>query len=378
MAYLYRRPKSPFWWIGYKTLDGTRREATPFRTELQADTRRAKQLRAERELTEMKLVATQPAHHWSAWVTPFLKSRYSHSPRTRDRMLGTWKTLAVFLAELELPTPAHVRREHCLRYVDWRKEAGHMNAQLRKGRAVAHNTVLLELRCFNVVLTEAVHRGMIEASPCWRLGLKREPAKEARELTAESEQIIRDELARLLRASRHDRGGDAWLKADFLRVSWKIAMAQGIRVNETWLPLTAFNFDELLIYRTVKGRRNEETELNPALVPFLRRLQRAGRTHTFARPANPPLVWFKFFEHLRLRHPELKLVSHRSCRVTFISRLERAGIQRDVVAKMVAHSSTITTRVYRRVKRLEVAKVWAALDRPVDAAETPPAPQSPG
>ncbi len=127
--------------------------------------------------------------------------------------------------------------------------------------------------------------------------------------------------------------------------------------------------------RNVKGRRTVKSEVNPATAQLVRRLLRLGQTETYVRPGNPSLRWFKFFESLRHAHPELKFVSHRSLRVTFISRLLRAGVPTDTVANLVGHRSILTTQAYRRINQVEVTQAWSALSAPTSSsAGKPPAP----
>lgn len=361
MAWLFKRPKSPYWWVGWTSPDGRQhRKSTGCQLHLAADTRRAREIRAKHELDELRHTKSPATSHWDTWVPAFLDRRYRDSPASLARYTTIWRTLRAYLAEIEVHGPGQLTRDHCLDYVPWRRRAGHMNSRTQ-GRLVSHNTARLELTILSVILSQAVEAGMIPHNPARDLKVRKQPPKKARELTAEDHLIVSREIRRRLRAALQTRDPAAIERADFLRRSWQIASWQGIRLAETVLPLEAFNLAAGTYTRTVKGGRAETTALHPRTARLVERLLRLGRTHTCAAPAMPSLEWFKFFHSLRQSHPQFKLVSHRSLRVTLVSRLLRGGVPADVVGRLVGHRSIHTTAEYRRINPAELTRAWAAL-----------------
>jgi hypothetical protein len=69
MAYLYRRPRSPFWYIVYR--DDDRKEvhrSTGLRADDPNDTAKAKALRAQLESKEYHRVPVVNSEGWDTWV----------------------------------------------------------------------------------------------------------------------------------------------------------------------------------------------------------------------------------------------------------------------------------------------------------------------
>src|SRR5437899_4745517 len=73
MAYIYRKNRSPFWYIKY--VDSDRKEhdkSTGFRADDPNDTVKAKILRAELETKEYQRVPVVNGAAWDTWVPKFL------------------------------------------------------------------------------------------------------------------------------------------------------------------------------------------------------------------------------------------------------------------------------------------------------------------
>lgn len=354
MASLKKRPRSPFWWISWRDpQNGLTQRSTGLRWSDPLQTRRARELCAEKSLLEVRTLRLDSEALWDAWVPDFIKVRHAESPNTLRRTLTTWRTLRSFLTAHKVHSPQQLAREIVLRYLDWRKPQGRLNARSGAARGVAHNTALLELRVLSGICQEAVRRRWCQSNPCARLEIKRVPPKVKDELSDEQVAVIRAEIQRRLRQKRQH--------ADFLHVSFEIALAQGCRLAETHLALADVDEARGLIRFLAKGRRAYEAPLNPSLLPLFKRLRKERRTLTYQRPPMPSLVWFKFFHRLRQRHHDLARVSFHSTRVSLTSRMERAGIAEAVVMKIVNHASTTVHRVYRRVKASEAAPAWQAL-----------------
>lgn len=345
MASLYERPGSPFWWIKFRVGGRIVRKSTGFRLDDAHQTKKAREMRRQKEADEDAVSRECDHMQWGKWVVPFLERAHDASPRTMDRKLGAWAYLADYLDAKKLPTPAHLTRQSCLEYVEWRKTAGN--------RPVCINTILLELRYFSSILQEAVRRDWIPANPCFRLGIARQTPKEKAELKESDIELIRAAIAEKVKANA--------AHADFLRVSFEIAIAQGCRLTETYLDLQDIDTDNMEVTFLAKGRKTYRAPLNPTLLPLIDELRRKRRRYTYTRPPVPSLTWWQFFEELRRKHPHLKRASFHSARVTVPSILARAGVPETVAMKLLNHKSTTVHRIYRRIAPSELGAVWDAL-----------------
>jgi asparagine synthetase B (glutamine-hydrolysing) len=85
MAYLYRKARSPFWYVVY--FDADRKEvhrSTGLRADNPNDTAKAKALRAELEAKEHHRVPVVNSEGWDTWVPKYLE-RHCESPLTLER-----------------------------------------------------------------------------------------------------------------------------------------------------------------------------------------------------------------------------------------------------------------------------------------------------
>lgn len=345
MASLYRRPKSPFWWIKWRDPEQSRviRESTRFRIGIGADLLAARRLRAELQVKEQS-GATCRASGWD-WVLPFLEAKYRARPGGR-RPVTSWRGLRSFLEHAGIAHPHQLKRADCLAYPGWRTAGGSM-------KAVSHNTAILELRTLSVVIRESVRRGLCATNPCRDLGLRKVASPSRPELS--DDDIARIRAAIAAKRSDPDTPGDV---AHFLRVSFEIALAQGCRLSETCLDLHRdIDLGRMEITFHAKGDRFYTTELNPALVPLIEELRASGRRMSYDYGAHQPtmrsLRWHKFLRSLGYR-----AITFHSTRVTVISRMERAGAPEAVVMRVVGHASTTVHRVYRRFHKAELQAWW--------------------
>jgi len=95
MAYLYRKARSPFWYVVY--FDANRKElhrSTGLRADSPNDTAKAKALRAELEVKEHHRMPVVNSEGWDTWVPKFLE-RHCESSRTLERYADAWKWLAL-------------------------------------------------------------------------------------------------------------------------------------------------------------------------------------------------------------------------------------------------------------------------------------------
>jgi hypothetical protein len=105
MAYLYRKNRSPFWYVVY--FDSNLKElhrSTGLRADNPNDTAKAKALRAELEAKEHHRVPVANSEGWDTWVPKYLE-RHCETERTLERYSGNWKWLALWLQTQRLHSP---------------------------------------------------------------------------------------------------------------------------------------------------------------------------------------------------------------------------------------------------------------------------------
>lgn len=357
MSSVYKRKDSPFWWVGYTDEGGARRLlSTNIKVSDSGAYRRALEFASNLKAKERSTIGKGDG--WDNWVPRFLAGRYT-STLSRNRVNLVWRTLRTWLNENAICHPGQLARAHCFEFMDWRKSIG-----MFKGKGinpVCHNTALYELKTLNMIMNEAVNRGIVTSNPCARLKIPKEDPKVKDEFTNEQLKLVLDLIdAKLAKAVA---GGNQLEidRADFLYVSAQIAMHQSCRMCETHFPLARVDFTNKAITYKAKGQTTETKRLNSVLIPLLKKLAAEGREFTYKKPRLPSLIWWKFFDEIRRKHPGFSNLSFHSLRVSGISRMERAGIPQSVVMKLVNHSSATTNRIYRRVTSPENDSAWAAL-----------------
>src|SRR5216683_2208012 len=120
MAYLYRKNRSPFWYVIY--LDADKKEvhrSTGLRADDPNDTAKAKALRAELEAKEHRRVPVVNSEWWDTWVPKYLE-RHCETKRTLERYTGNWRWLALWLQTQRLHSPRAVTYRKALEYIEWR------------------------------------------------------------------------------------------------------------------------------------------------------------------------------------------------------------------------------------------------------------------
>lgn len=365
MASLYKRPNSPFWWIKWRepsTLKSIR-ESTKFRIGIGQDYRRARELCANLTAKETKIVSRTKGENFDAWAESYVKARYANNSNTRQRNLDGLQSLLTYFDTLRVHHPRQVIRQHCIDFMGWR-----CTGLPAKGlREVSHNTALLELKLFSVLMREALKRCYIQANPCTDLGFKQQSARPKPEISDAEIALIRAEINNPAHFVQ-DSSKYAW--PHILRVSFEIALHQGCRISETHMDVHRdVDLENRTIFFRAKGDKYYEAELNPALVPLFESLRKEGRKLTYERPKQRTMVslyWHKFLKRIGLPH-----LSFHSTRVTFISRLERAGAPEHIVMKLVNHASTSVHRIYRRTRREELQKYWGAFPSSSSSDKSP-------
>ena len=143
MAYLYRKTRSPFWYVVY--FDADKKEvhrSTGLRADNPNDTAKAKALRAELEAKEHHRVPVVNSEGWDTWVPKYLE-RHCESPLTLERYNTNWKWLSLWLQTQRFHSPRAITYRNALEYVDWRT-----TFKKKSGKSVGRNTAIMELKLF--------------------------------------------------------------------------------------------------------------------------------------------------------------------------------------------------------------------------------------
>jgi hypothetical protein len=229
MAYLYRKHRSPFWYIQYIDADKIKHDkSTGFRADDPNDTIKAKVLRAELEAREYQRVPMVNGAAWDYWVPKFFE-RHCPTKATLDRYEDAWKWVALWLQNNRIHSPRQLTYRLGIAYLDWRT-----TFKKRTGKIVGRNTAILELKLFSLVMGEAVRMGHAAANPLVSMKIRRDKAPKKPELTD-------DEILEIQEALRDE--------PEWMQVSFEIGLHTGCRLRETRIPLSCVDF------RESKGRR---------------------------------------------------------------------------------------------------------------------------
>ncbi len=330
MASLVDRKDSAYWWVKFVDPATSKRkfQSTKFRKDDPSHHKQARALEAEMAAREHEKATHTPIERWEDWVAPFLK-RHCKTPRTFDRYMLGWSWLHLYLRERRISNPSELTYQDALGYLKWRTEY-----RKRGGRTVKLNTALNDMKVLRIIMRQAVRLGYAKGNPCDRLGVAKEESKEKPELT--DEDIIE------IRAALKNR--DRWMQ-----ISFEIAIHTGCRQSETQIDLRDVDFKRKTItFANPKGgkARAFTVPMPSALEPLLRSLKDSGAKYTLD---NPPYMlgknWWCFFRH-ELKRPEL---CFHCARVTFVTRLARAGVPLSAAMRLVNHSSTLVHRIYQRL-----------------------------
>ena len=118
MAYLYRKHRSPYWYIQYFDSERTKHDkSTGLRTDDPNDTAKAKVLRAELEAQEQRKIPLLNGAAWDSWVLKFF-DRHCQTEATLERYHDAWKWLALWLQLQRIHAPRQLTYRRGIEYVD--------------------------------------------------------------------------------------------------------------------------------------------------------------------------------------------------------------------------------------------------------------------
>jgi len=332
MASLFKRDRSPYWWIKYYDDTGRLiRESTNRRWDSVQETRDARKIRAAKEMIEQSGDhSNRSGKAFSSWVQGWLDQIHKNKEETLEVYTGAWKNISEFFEIQGVRSAADVTRNHAFQYLDWRTGMGNKNDfKSKKARKVCRNTAIADLRLLRKVMYEAYNREWIDRNPIAKLGIERDIPKPKPVITDDERAIVEGTFTGF---------------PDWKEISWTIAINQGCRLKETSLPIADVDFDNNLITFTLKGGKRHTTKLMPSVKSLLLRLKKEGLTHTWKFHRLASRDWSRIFSGLGLKF------SFHSTRVTVITKLARAGVNEQMARRFIGHASSEIHSIYQRLE----------------------------
>lgn len=359
MASLYKRSRSPFWWIKWRDERGKiQRESLCLRIGIGSETKRAREIRAERTLEEAK-AATSVSRRGDKqdlvmWVPEWFRVRYSNSPLTLTKYQESWHAISAFFEERKIKRAEQVHREDVISFVEWRQKPSSPSV-----RASSRNTALHDLKVLRAILYEALRRGWANQNAAARLGLKADRSREKPEFSSAQIDLIRAKLKE-------------FKKPEWMKISFEIAIHQGCRIKETSLALEDVDLKTNEITFTIKRGARHTTALHPALKPMFEKMRANGHKRTFDWHGNMSRDWARFFRRIGL-----KGYSFHCTRVTVVTRLARSGnVSEQQAMRFIGHANEPIHRIYQRLRTSDLKACVDAISLGEDKLQSSQNPDS--
>jgi hypothetical protein len=326
MASLYTRPNSPFWFLKRKLPGGKWVGAsTGLRAESEVETAKAEILRAEASLSETLeggSTESKKDKGWG-WVEGWLRL-HCKTAATLESYLCSWRHISHWLTLENLNHPSQIKFAHGQEFISWRM------GRKSRHRVCGKNNALKDVKAFKMVLTQAARMGMVPANPIGRIGITKDKPRRKTEIT----DVQFKRCLELLE-----------IEPEWMQLSFHIAMQTGCRLKDTALPFENIDFERNTItFGKPKGGEDRAftRPLPPALVPILKPLRKRRVTHEV--PAHASRSFSRFFKRAGADG-----VTFHCLRVSYVTRLHRAGVPLSAAMRLVNHSSDVVHEVYNRL-----------------------------
>lgn len=325
MASLYARKNSPYWYIRFKDIEGKwKSKPTTYRRDDPQQTKIARARCAANTADELGAKGISKDEKWDSWITDFF-STHCKNETTRNGYDQSWLWLRSYLKEINVSAPRQLTYQHAFNYIKWRMARG------GRGSKIKQSTALRDIKVLRLLMSHAVRAGMAPGNPCLRMGIQRIAPKEKQEFTDE-------QIAKIYSKLRKK-------EKDWRYVAFRIALETGCRLSETQIEFRHINFERKTItFVDPKGGKPYSTPLPDSLIPMLKKLKATKKKYTLELTPNSSTQFSNF-----LRRIGLKTHSFHCTRVTFITRLGRAGVPLREAMKMVNHSTETVHKIYSRL-----------------------------
>jgi hypothetical protein len=361
MAYLIKKPRSPFWHLRYRDLDTGAwcTKSTHKRYDDTKDSRAAQRMADEATSREEK-VGPDTEGRFDKWVPAYLRRRYANRA-TWKRCDSAWQRIHEWLKSRDLRHPSQIKYAHLDEYMEWRtttptyKHGRRSRRQRRDGELgpriecppACRNTARMEVKFFSTMLSEAQHRWEI-ANPWASVRVEPGAVKKKPDLPPE-----------MLKAARAAFAGHA----PWMRTVFEIMAHIGCRFSEAIMPMSRVDFEQKIIY-IADAKRKDTDPRKLYAVPLPDTLAAYLKTITDERTAPAANVGSMNCTFNTLLKKATGATSH-SLRVSFISRCHRAGLSESQAMRLVNHSTKAVHAIY---SRLSLDDARAAMQR----VEPPP------
>lgn len=323
MASLKKRGKT-YWYLYYRDLDTGiwTEKSLKLRRDDPKETRDAQKIRDQHTRDENQL-SNQLGGEFYSWVPDWIEKHF-RNPHSRDRYRTAWTHIFDWLQENRIRHPRHIKYVHGDEYMEWRK------AQPK----ASHNTARLEVRFFSSVLYEAKRREYIQANPFSEVRIKKEPATPKREITDKEIKKIHAGLKK---------------KPSWMGVVFQILINLGCRFNEARIPKSRVNFRTKPPTITIEDSKRQPDDerkfytvaMDEGFANYLKKIKWVDGYTV------PPLDYYNLTFNKALK--EICGITSHCCRVTFITRCHRYGLNEQQAMDLVNHSSEDVHRIYRKM-----------------------------
>lgn len=397
MASIYKRARSPYWWIKYKD-PGTGKHVAVSSKILLTAPKKQIELRLAKYNMDEKLSARSgnKVGAFDEWVPQFIESHFKGGIET---MRITYRHFTRFFKTKDIVYPDQITPGIYDEYLAW-----------RLGDGVCKNTVNKEYVFLKQLMGMSEDAGYVAKNPLRNRRIQYETPKPKTLISdVEIEQIrtaIQNDLARKNWATLDDVAAHAgipkgkiekivynrinveknklliakcnkairelnykpiaipgckseWMaRSKFLEASCEIMWLQGLRIGEIYFHLYKdVDLQNNLLKIKAKGDRYYTPPLNPKLRQLILKWRDEKRVMSlpdeYVSSRKRSGAWWHFLRRLKLDH----LSSH-CFRVTFISRAINAGIPMGKVMRLTNHSREAISLIYQKFDQSQMADVW--------------------
>jgi len=328
VAYLFKQPKSPYWWVSYKDAAGDRqRESLKLRHDNLKQTKAAKTKCLFYTAKESESLAYEAHEEWNAWVPGYIKRRYLNK-NTLESSNRMWLRIKEYLTAHNKDVPKVITTQ----------TISGMISSLRK-TGIVDNYVKNHISLFSVLMKEAMRRGFSDHNPC--LGWEFSPAK----VKANKLAIPDADISKCLILLRE--------LPFWMTVSFKLGLYHGVRLRESLPKPDQIDLRKNVVTFYMKGGVVNTVPIHPEVRRELEVVAHSGLPEVKESGMSQ---WFqRFFKKHNLPY------SHHCLRVTCITKMAQAGVPIQHAMSYVHHATQAIHLIYIRLQAKDLGHVHASV-----------------